>query len=236
MYTAEGRFFCTYLVTLAIHKLFAYALSMAQHKLKAHHSEKEEKGWSNWGLFFIFLVVIDSLFILQILHALYLYPIIQIGSMSVVIVALLGSFIILSLSLLHLTTLSIYLFVRRPRDWRLFVSISVLMVSIFFLYKYDLAGTVQGYIEKATIQNESVIAKKTALRFLQECRVNDLVLTKKYGAKLTYNGIGPEAASVKTVYIGENDIQDVYSAVKAKGDECGQEIKIYNDGTLSNIK
>ncbi len=156
--------------------------------------------------------------------------------MSVVIVALLGSFIVLSLSLLHLITVSIYLFVRRPRDWRLFVSIAVLMLSVFFLYKYDLAGTVQGYIEKATIQNESVIAKKTALRFLQECRVNDLVLTKKYGAKVTYNGTGAETSSIKTVYIAENDIQDVVNAVRAKGDECGQEIKIYNDGTLDTIK
>lgn len=209
---------------------------MAQHSSKAHHTTKEEKGWSNWGLFFIFLVVIDSLFILQILHALFLYPLIQIGSMSVVIVALLGSFIVLVLSIMHIIAISIYLCIRRPRDWRLFMSIAVLIVSGFLLYKYDLAGTVQGYVEKATIQNESFIAKKTALRFLQECRVNDLVLTKKYGAKLTYNGIGPEASSVKTVYIDENDIQDVYSAVKAKGDECGQEIKIYNDGTLDNLK
>lgn len=190
---------------------------------------------TKWRIFFAVLSTIDIIFLLQILHAIFIYPLTWSGSTSVAFVALYGWYIILLLALLHLFTVGVYVLTRWPQDYRLVLSTIVAIVSVFLLYRFDLVGVVKGISEKLTIPNESTISKKTALRLLQECRVNDLVITQKYGAKITFTTLEPDWPDIKTVYLEEKDIADFNTAVKAKGNACGEEIKVYNDGTVESV-
>jgi hypothetical protein len=190
---------------------------------------------TKWRIFFWILFSLDALFLLQVLHAVFIYPATQTGVMSVVFVALYGLFIIYTLALLHIFLIAIYLFARRPDDWRLAASLVTVVAAGTLLYVYNFHDFVKGYTEKKTIINETTIPKKTALRLLQECRINDLVITQKYGAKVTFYTLYPDSPNVKTVYVTEEDIQDVQNAVKDKGDDCGREIRIYNDGTVNSV-
>lgn len=208
---------------------------MAQQKNQHRHVIHQALHFrTKWRVFFAMLLGLDLLFILQIFHAVYIYPATMSGSTSVAFVALYGWYIILLLAIIHILAVGAYLLMRRPQDYRLVVSTIVAIVSLFLLYQFDLVGVVRGLSEKMTIPNESTISKKTALRLLQECRVNDLVITQRYGAKVTFMTLEPDWPRVKTVYLEEKDIAAFRDAVKAKGSECGEEIKIYNDGTVGS--
>jgi hypothetical protein len=207
---------------------------MAQHKEKASGFSLFS-GSSFWFKFFAVLFVIDLIFILQIIHALFIFPQWPVGVLSVEIIALFGVYIIYVLSILHIIALLVYLFAIKPQDWRLAVSMLVIVAGFFLLDKYAFLNTVRGISENMSIPIESTISKKTALRLLQECRVNDLVITQKYGAKLTFFTLSPDHPRIKTVYLEEKDIAEFHAAVKEKGDACGEPITIYNDGTVKAV-
>lgn len=207
---------------------------MAQQKKHPQHINRMIHLRTKWRIFFALLLAADLLFILQIFHAMYIYPATMSGSLSVAFVGLYGWYIILLLAIIHIIAIGVYLMIRRPQDYRLVVSTIVAIVSLFLLYQFDLVGVVKGISEKMTIPNESTIAKKTALRLLQECRINDLVITQLYGAKVTFMTQEPDWPRIKTVYLEEKDIADFRDAVKAKGTECGEAIKVYNDGTVGS--
>lgn len=210
---------------------------MAQQKKHHHETSLRSRVLhlrSKWRVFFAVLLTSDLLFILQILHAIYIYPATMSGSTSVAFVALYGWYIILLLAIIHIAAVAVYLMMRRPQDYRLVISTIVAIVSLFLLYQFDLVGVVKGISEKMTIPNESTISKKTALRLLQECRINDLVITQMYGAKVTFSTQEPDWPRVKTVYLEEEDIAEFRDAVKAKGSECGEEIEVFNDGTVGS--
>lgn len=207
---------------------------MAQHNEREHFSKLFHK-ISFWYKIFAVLFVIDLIFTLLVIHGMFIHPVIPVATILVELVAVFGVYVIFVLAIVHIITLTMYLLLLKPQDWRLAAALVTIVFSIFLLNKYDLYGMIQGHVEKSSIAIESTISKQTALRLLQECRVNDLVITQKYGAKLTFYTIPPDSPTVKTVYLEEKDIADFHTAVKEKGDECGETIKIFNDGTIKGV-
>lgn len=188
---------------------------------------------SKWGKFFVCLGILDGLFLLAILHTVLIFPPTNIGVEVVIFVLKWGLYVLYVLSLIHLFALVIYVTLERPRGWHLAASLAMLVLSVGLLYKYNFPEIAKGLIEQRTIPNMATISKQTAIRLLNECRINDVSITQLYGAKVTFYTLAPEKKLIKTVYLKEDEIKEVYNAVVAKGDDCGKPIKVYNDGTMN---
>lgn len=208
---------------------------MSKEKQRTHLRKLLKKRFehpSKWLLFFVALGSLDVIFLLFIVHTLLVFPALNIGTWIVIFVLKWGLYVVLVLSGIHLFSIVIYMTLNRPRGWRLVASVAILALSIGLLLKYNFAEITKGIIEQKTIPTASKISKQTALRLLNECRIDYLSVTQLYGAKVSFYTMAPERQPLKIVYLKEDEIREVYQVFKAKRNACAREVKIFNDRTI----